>query len=83
MLGRSSTSWKGSAVLDLGMMINRRSVLQLTVAGAGVVVAGRYVAVPVAAAPPPLEQKDTYTVGFAQVGNDSPRAPGRIQEYAG
>jgi len=35
-------------------------------------IAGRYVAVPVAAAPPPLEQKDTYTIGFAQTGSSNP-----------
>ena len=59
-------------MLDRGTRVNRRTVLRLTAAGAGVMVAGRYVAVPVAAAPPPLPKKDTYTVGFAQVGTNSP-----------
>jgi len=47
-------------------------MLRLTAAGAGVMVAGRYVAVSVAAAPPPLEKQDTYTIGFAQTGSNNP-----------
>ena len=59
-------------MLDRGTRVNRRTVLRRTAAGAGVMVASRYVAEPVAAAPPPLQKKDTYTVGFAQVATNSP-----------
>jgi ABC-type sugar transport system substrate-binding protein len=52
--------------------MNRRSVLRLTAAGAGVVVASRYLAEPARAQVPPLEEKDTYTVGFAQTGSNNP-----------
>ena len=51
---------------------SRRSVFRLTVAGAGVVAASRYLTIPVFAAPPPLEKKDTYTIGFAQTGSNNP-----------
>src|SRR5215212_12227626 len=51
---------------------SRRSVLRLTAAGAGVVVAGRYFTGSVAAQVPPLEKKDTYTVGFAQTDLANP-----------
>jgi len=50
--------------------LSRRSTFKLSAAAAGLVVASRYG--PVAAAPPPLEQKDTYTVGFAQTGLNNP-----------
>ena len=59
-------------MIDHGKRLSRRSVLRVTAAGAGVLVAGRYVTVPVLAAPPPLEKKDTYTVGFAQMGSNNP-----------
>ena len=59
--------------------MNRRSVLRLTAAGAGVVVASRYFAPSVLAQLPPLEEKDTYTVGFAQTGLSEPVARGRIR----
>jgi ribose transport system substrate-binding protein len=52
--------------------LSRRSVVRLTAAGAGVLVAHRYLTGAVAAAPPPLEKKDTYTVGFAQTGLNNP-----------
>lgn len=52
--------------------IDRRSILRLGAAGAGVLVAGRYVAVAAQGDLPPLEEKDTYTVGFAQVGSNNP-----------
>jgi galactofuranose transport system substrate-binding protein len=51
---------------------SRRSVLRLTAAGTGLVVAGRYFTGPVAAQVPPLEEKDTYTVGFAQTDLANP-----------
>ena len=57
---------------SLSSRLNRRSVLRLTTAGAGVVVAGRYFTPSVLAQLPPLEEKDTYTVGFAQVGSNNP-----------
>ncbi len=53
-------------------LLNRRLVLQLSAAGAGVLVAGRAFAGTVYAAPPPLAKKDTYTVGFAQTGLTNP-----------
>jgi ribose transport system substrate-binding protein len=59
-------------VFDRGTRIDRRTVLRLTAVGASVVVASRDAARSVAAAPPPLEKKDTYAVGFAQVGTNSP-----------
>ena len=52
--------------------MNRRSVLRLTTAGAGAVVASRYFAPSVLAQLPPLEEKDTYTVGFAQTDLANP-----------
>jgi len=52
--------------------MNRRSVLRLTTAGAGVVVASRYFTPSVMAQLPPLEEKDTYTVGFAQTDLANP-----------
>jgi ribose transport system substrate-binding protein len=52
--------------------MNRRSVLRLTTAGAGAVVASRYFAPSVMAQLPPLEEKDTYTVGFAQTDLANP-----------
>jgi ribose transport system substrate-binding protein len=52
--------------------VNRRSLLKVTTAGAGVVVVSRYVAAPAYAQLPPLEEKDTYTIGFAQVGSNNP-----------
>ena len=56
----------------LNANMNRRSVLRLTAAGTGLVVASRYFATPVLAEVPPLEEKDTYTVGFAQTGLNNP-----------
>ncbi len=47
-------------------------MLRVTTAGAGVLVAGRYFVAPAGAQVPPLEEKDTYTVGFAQVGSNNP-----------
>jgi ribose transport system substrate-binding protein len=59
-----------SDVIDRKM--HRRAVLRLGTASAGVVVASRWFAAPVFAQLPPLEEKDTYTVGFAQVGSNNP-----------
>ena len=52
--------------------LNRRSVLRLSTAGAGVLVASRYFVMPAGAQPPPLEKKDTYTIGFAQTDLANP-----------
>jgi galactofuranose transport system substrate-binding protein len=57
---------------SLNASMNRRSVLRLTAAGTGLVVASRYFATSVLAEVPPLEEKDTYTVGFAQTGLNNP-----------
>jgi galactofuranose transport system substrate-binding protein len=56
----------------LNSKTSRRSVLRLTAAGTGLLVASRYITGSVAAQVPPLEEKDTYTVGFAQTGSNNP-----------
>src|SRR5690349_7754848 len=61
---------KGDPRMD--RLLSRRLVLQLSAAGAGVLVAGRAFGGTVFAAPPPLAKKDTYTVGFAQTGLTNP-----------
>src|SRR5581483_7409454 len=53
---------KGDPLMD--RLLDRRTVLRLTAAGAGVVVASRAGIITAFAAPPPLAKKDTYTVGF-------------------
>jgi galactofuranose transport system substrate-binding protein len=73
---------KEDTVIDPGMIRgmnmtlhakkSRRSVLRLTAAGTGLVVASRYFTGSVAAQVPPLEEKETYTVGFAQTGSNNP-----------
>ncbi len=52
--------------------VSRRQVVRVAVVGTGVFVAGRYFTGRVAAAPPPLEQKDSYVVGFPQIVEDNP-----------
>jgi ABC-type sugar transport system substrate-binding protein len=52
--------------------LNRRSALRLGAAGAGLVVATRYGVNPAWAQVPPLEEKDTYTMGFAQTDLNNP-----------
>lgn len=52
--------------------MSRRAVLRVSAAAAGLVAMGGRLAGSVAAAPPPLAKKDTYTVGFAQVGSANP-----------
>ena len=59
-------------MIDRSRGMDRRSVFKLTAAGAGVLVASRYFSSPAYAQLPPLEEKDTYTVGFAQVGSNNP-----------
>ena len=58
--------------MSFNASMNRRSVLRLTAAGTGLVVASRYFATSVLAEVPPLEEKDTYTIGFAQTGLNNP-----------
>src|SRR5215203_5698072 len=76
--GRRDSPQRRTRVIDSRIFkvsssrMNRRSVLRLTTAGAGVVVASRYFAPSTLAQVPPLEEKDTYTVGFAQVGSNNP-----------
>lgn len=53
-------------------LLNRRTVLRVSAAGAGILVVGRAGISSVFAAPPPLAKKDTYTVGFAQTGLTNP-----------
>ena len=50
----------------------RRDVLRLSVAGAGALAVGPRLARVAFAAPPPLDQKDTYKVGFSQVEENNP-----------
>jgi ribose transport system substrate-binding protein len=52
--------------------MNRRLALRLGAAGAGVIVASRYAVLPAWAQVPPLEEKDTYTIGFAQTDLANP-----------
>jgi len=52
--------------------VSRRHLFRLAVAGTGVYVAGRYYVGHASAAPPPLEQKDRYVVGFPQIVEDNP-----------
>ena len=52
--------------------LSRRHLLKSSAAVGGVFVAGRYYTGRALAQVPPLEEKDTYTVGFAQVGSNNP-----------
>jgi galactofuranose transport system substrate-binding protein len=52
--------------------ISRRRLLQVGAASGAAMVFGRYYTGPAFAAPPPLAQKDSYTVGFAQTGSTNP-----------
>ncbi|MBA3414322.1 MAG: substrate-binding domain-containing protein, partial [Chloroflexia bacterium] len=56
----------------MSRILTRRSVLRLSAAGTGVFVAGRYFTGTVAAQVPPLEQQETYTIGFAQTDLANP-----------
>jgi ABC-type sugar transport system substrate-binding protein len=59
--------------------LTRRRLIKSSAALGGVFVAGRYYTGRVFAAPPPLDKKDKYTVGFAQTGSNN---PWRIAETA-
>src|SRR4051794_17353069 len=52
--------------------MSRRDLLKVTAAAGGALVVGRYYTGYVAAAPPPLAKKDSYTIGFAQTGSTNP-----------
>jgi ribose transport system substrate-binding protein len=52
--------------------ISRRRLIKVSTAGAGLLVVGSAFPGAVYAAPPPLEQKDTYKVGFSQVEMNNP-----------
>ncbi len=52
--------------------LSRRHLLKLTAAGAGIVAVSPAVVRVAFGAPPPLEQKDQYTVGFSQVEENNP-----------
>ncbi len=52
--------------------LSRRQVFRVAVAGTGVYVAGRYFTGRAYAAPPPLQQKESYVVGFPQIVEDNP-----------
>lgn len=52
--------------------ISRRRLVQMTAAGAGALALGPALMRTGFAAPPPLEQKDTYKVGFSQVEMNNP-----------
>ncbi len=53
-------------------MTSRRTFFKVGAGGAALVVAGRAGVHAAMAQPPTLEQKDTYTVGFAQTGSSNP-----------
>jgi ABC-type sugar transport system substrate-binding protein len=52
--------------------LSRRRILKVSVAGAGVFVAGPFFTGWASAAPPPLSKKDKYRVGFAQTDQANP-----------
>src|SRR5687767_15079162 len=52
--------------------LSRRRILRLSAAGAGVFVAGPFFVGRAHAAPPPLEVKESYRVGFAQTDQANP-----------
>ena len=52
--------------------LSRRRILKVGAAGATVFVAGRYFTGYALAAPPPLAEKESYRVGFAQTGSNNP-----------
>ncbi len=56
----------------MSQRLSRRRLIQSSAALGGAVVVGRYYTGPVFAAPPTLEKKDSYTVGFAQTGSTNP-----------
>ncbi|HEV2067128.1 MAG TPA: ABC transporter substrate-binding protein [Thermomicrobiales bacterium] len=56
----------------MNRVITRRQLVKASVAGAGVATFSPYLLRTVLAAPPPLEQKDQYTVGFSQVEMNNP-----------
>jgi ABC-type sugar transport system substrate-binding protein len=53
-------------------MITRRRLIQVSAAGAGVLAMSPALLRTAFAAPPPLEKKDTYKVGFSQVEMNNP-----------
>lgn len=53
-------------------VITRRRLIQASAAGAGVLVLGPSLVHPALAAPPKLEKKDKYKVGFSQVEMNNP-----------
>jgi ribose transport system substrate-binding protein len=52
--------------------LNRRDLLKIAGAGTGAFVLGRYFTGQTLAQVPPLEKKDSYTIGFAQTGSNNP-----------
>ena len=56
----------------MARIITRRDVLRYSAAGAGALALGSYARRGAWAAPPPLEKKDSYVVGFSQVGSNNP-----------
>lgn len=52
--------------------INRRDLIKVSAGAGGAMVFGRYFVGQTLAAPPKLDKKDTYTIGFAQTDNANP-----------
>lgn len=52
--------------------LSRRQLLKVSAAGSGIFVASPFFVGRVSAAPPPLEKKDSYRVGFAQTDQANP-----------
>ena len=56
----------------MNRLITRRRLMQVSAIGAGAAAFSPYLLRTALAAPPPLEQKDTYKVGFSQVEMNNP-----------
>ena len=56
----------------MARILTRRDILRYSAAGSGAIAFGGFTWRSAFAAPPPLEQKDTYKVGFSQVEENNP-----------
>ena len=52
--------------------INRRDLIKVSAGAGGAMVFGRYFVGQTLAAPPKLDKKDKYTIGFSQTGSNNP-----------
>jgi ABC-type sugar transport system substrate-binding protein len=58
--------------IDVSHRLSRRNLIRSSGVLGGAVVVGRYYTGRVHAQLPPLAEKDTYTIGFSQVGSNNP-----------